>query len=231
MTMKRKLQLVFAGALITALGSTLTLWSSDAEAAVNRYTIQANSPKPEACNNHGTVPAGTWLQNKVCGYFVGTAMAGTAFDVHETAQSDYHYGHNYGSNNLCAWVPPGALSGSPTGKAEESCSAETKERIGHRRAFGSDFNAPAHAAEDGSPVTVDPACQGGAFLNYFNSSDYNGGSLRDPAGTPSAQVQYRYTTNGPNPAVVVRDSNLGWVFMDRDCVTDWRSVTFHDDND
>lgn len=186
-TMKRRFQLALAGALITAVGSTLTLWSADAQASVNRYTIQANSPKPAACKNEGTVPAGTWLQNKVCGYFVGTALAGTAFDVHETAPSDYHFGHNYGGNNICAWIPPGALSASPTGTADESCSAETRERIGHRRAFGSDFNAAAHEAEDGSAVSVDPACSGGAYYNYFNGSDYNGGSLRDAAGASAAR--------------------------------------------
>lgn len=231
MTVQRKLPLAFAGAVLTALTAALTMLPGSAEAAVNRFEIQANSPKPAACNNHGTVPAGTWLQNKPCGYFIGTAMSGSAFDVHDTTPSDYHYGHNYGGNNLCAWIPPGALSSSPSGTAEESCSAATRERISHRRSFGSDFNAGAHDETDGSPVSVDPACGGGAFLNFYNSSDYNGGSLRDPAGAPSAEVQYRFTTNGPDPAVVVRDANLGWVFMDRDCVTDWRGVSFNNEDD
>jgi hypothetical protein len=53
----------------------------------------------------------------------------------------------------------------------------------------------------------------------------------DPAGTSAAQVPYRYTTHGGNPAIVVRDHNLGWVFMDRDCVTDWQGISFHNDND
>ncbi|HEV7628839.1 MAG TPA: hypothetical protein VGO89_20300, partial [Streptomyces sp.] len=140
-TVHRKMPLALAGAVLTILAATLTLLPESAQAAVNRYEIKANSPKPEACNNHGTVPAGTWLQNKPCGYFIGTAMSGTAFDVHETTQADYHYGHNYGGNNVCAWIPPASLSSSPSGTAEESCSAATREKISHRLSFGSDFNA------------------------------------------------------------------------------------------
>lgn len=229
--MRRKLQIAFAGALFTAVGSALTFLPGDAQAAVNQYKINANSPKPAACQNHGTIAPGTWLQNKVCGYYVGTAMAGSTFDVHDSAQSDYHYGRSNGNNNLCAWIPPGALSGNPTGTANESCSQEVRERIGHRRAIGSDFNAKAHEAADGSPITVDPACGGGAYWNYFSSSEYKDGALRDPAGQPGTQVQYRYTANGSNPAIVIRDSNLGWAFMDRDCVTDWRGMKFHNDDD
>ncbi|MFL6118561.1 hypothetical protein [Actinophytocola sp.] len=196
---------------------------------VNRYTIQPDSPKPEACDNHGTIPAGTWLQNKPCGYFVGTAMAGSSFDVHRTTANGYHYGRDHGDNDICAWIPPRALSGAPTGSVAASCSAATEERISHRRSFGRDFNAEAHTATDGSPLSVDPGC--GAFYNYYASSAYDTGTLRDPAGTPSAEVRYRFTANGANPAIVVRDAGLGWVFMDRDCVTDWRSVTFHNDDD
>ena len=181
------------------------------------------------CNNNGTIPAGTWLQNKPCGYYIGMALAGTSFDVHQTSDSNYHYGRSHGNNNLCAWIPPGALSGSPTGTAPASCSEDVKARIVHRRSFGRDFNAPAHQATDGSAISVNPAC--GAYYNYYTSSDYSGGALRDPAGTPQAQVYYRFTTNGADPAMVVRDANLGWVFMDRDCVTDWRGLTFHNDDD
>ncbi|WP_027344632.1 hypothetical protein [Hamadaea tsunoensis] len=93
--------------------------------AVNRHTIIANAPKPAAaCGNTGTIPAGTWLQNKPCGYFVGIARAGTSFGVHETTASGYHYGRNYGSNNFCAWIPPGAVSGpTATGLSARECGA------------------------------------------------------------------------------------------------------------
>jgi hypothetical protein len=213
----------------TAAFVALSMPLAPAAQAVNRYTVQPNSPKPAVCDNHGTIPAGTWLQNKPCGYFIGTAMAGSSFDVHQTTSSDYHYGRIHGNNNLCAWIPPGALSGNPTGTAAASCSDAISDQIGHRRSFGYDFNAAAHKATDGSPITVSPAC--GAFYNYYASSAYDTGTLRDPAGTPSSQVQYRFTTNGATPAIVVRDTDLGWVFMKRGCVTNWQNVTFYNDND
>jgi hypothetical protein len=75
---------------------------------------------------------------------------------------------------------------------------------------------------------VNPAC--GAFYNYFTSSSYDTGSLRDPAGIPSSQVAYRYTANG-STAIAVRDSNLGWVFMSLSCVTSWQGVVFNNDDD
>jgi hypothetical protein len=217
-----------AGVAATAAVLAAVTAPPDAQATVNRYTIMANSPKPEVCDNHGTIAPGTWLQNKVCGYFIGTAMAGSSFDVHETAASNYHFGRIHGNNNLCAWIPPGALSANPTGTAAESCSDTTKSAIGHRRSFGHDFNAAPHAATDGDPITVNPAC--GAFYNYYTSSSYDTGALRDPAGTPSSTVQYRFTANGGG-AMVVRDSTLGWVFMDRGCVTSWQQVTFNNDDD
>ena len=215
--------------MIAAAATALLAAQATSAQAVNRYTVLANSPKPAACNNSGTIPAGTWIQNKVCGYWVGTAMAGSSFDVQETAASNYHFGRSLGNNNICGWIPSGALSSSPTGTADASCSDATREAMGHRRSIGRDFNAAAHEATDGSAITVDPAC--GAFSNYYTSSDYSDGSLRDPAGTPSSTVRYRFTTNGSNPAMVVRDSVLGWVFMDRDCVTDLRGIAFHNDND
>lgn len=211
-----------------AAASLLAVLPGSAE-AVNRYTVRANSPKPAVCNNHGTVPAGTWIQNKPCGYYVGMAMSGSSFDVHQTSSSNYHFGRSHGSNNICGWIPPGALGGSPTAAVGSTCSEATKDAMSHRRSFGRDFNAAAHAATDGSPISVNPAC--GAYYNYYTASSYRTGSLRDPAGAPGAEVRYRFTTNGSNPAVVVRDHALGWVFMDRDCVTDWRGVAFHNDSD
>jgi hypothetical protein len=227
-TRHRKRRHLGIAAALVVVGAAAAVLPGTAE-AVNRYTIQPNSPKPEACDNHGTIPAGTWLQNKPCGYFIGTAMSGSSFDVHRTTASGYHFGRIHGNNNVCAWIPPGALSSSPTGTGPASCSDTTEESISHRRAFGYDFNAVSHMATDGSPVSVNPAC--GVFYNYYTSSAYDTGALRDPAGTPSSEVRYRFTANGSDPAIVVRDTSLGWVFMDRDCVTDWQSVTFHDDND
>ena len=36
--------------------------------------LTANVPKPSACGNSGTIPAGGWLANKPCGYVMGTAV-------------------------------------------------------------------------------------------------------------------------------------------------------------
>lgn len=222
-------RLVGQVAVAAAAATLLVTAQSPAAQAINRYTVEANSPKPAACNNHGTIAPGTWIQNKVCGYFVGTAMAGSSFDVHSTVSSSYHWGRSHGNNNICGWIPPGALSSSPTGTADPSCSAATRSALGHRLQFGYNFNARAHEATDGSAITVAPSC--GAYYNYYEGSDYRDGSLRDYAGTPSSTVRYRFTARGTNHAMVVRDGTLGWVFMDLDCVTDWRDVSFHNDND
>ncbi|MGV9351818.1 hypothetical protein ACWDSD_45515, partial [Streptomyces spiralis] len=103
-----------AGTVLTVAVALVGLLPTTSQANVNRYTVQANSPKPAVCNNSGTIPPGTWLQNKPCGYWVGTAMAGSSFDVHQTNPSNYHYGRSLGNNNICAWIPPGALGSSPT---------------------------------------------------------------------------------------------------------------------
>ncbi|MFF1900877.1 hypothetical protein [Streptomyces sp. NPDC058206] len=218
-----------AAITLAAAAALVGLLPTSSQANVNRYTVQPNSPKPAACNNSGTIPAGTWMQNKVCGYWVGTAMAGSSFDVHQTAASNYHYGRSWGGNNICGWIPPGALGSSPTASVAESCSDATKDNISHRRTIGYNFNAAAHAATDGTAITVNQACT--AYYNYYTTSTYSDGSLRDVAGNPGSTVMYRFTANGSNPAIVVRDSAIGWIFLSRSCVTDWRGITFYNDND
>ncbi|MCT9010279.1 hypothetical protein [Streptomyces rhizosphaerihabitans] len=218
-----------AAITLAAAAALVGLLPTSSQANVNRYTVQPSSPKPTVCNNSGTIPAGTWLQNAPCGYWVGTAMAGSSFDVHQTNPSNYHYGRSLGGNNICGWIPPGALGSSPTASVAESCSDATKDNISHRRTIGYNFNAAAHAATDGTAITVNPACT--AYYNYYTTSTYNDGSLRDVAGNPGTTVMYRFTTNGSNPAIVVRDSAIGWIFLNRSCVTDWRSITFYNDND
>ena len=215
---------------IALAGSALALLAlaQSPASAINRYTILANSPKPAACNNSGTVPAGTWIQNKVCGYFIGTAMAGSSFDVESTAPSDYHYGRDHGDNDICGWIPPGALSSSPTGTVASSCSTATSDAMSHRRSFGYNFNAVAHTVNGGSAVGANTACA--AYYNYYSASDFSSGGLRDYAGTVAATVGYRYTTNG-GAAMVVDDPGLGWVFMGSGCVTNWNGLVFHNDND
>jgi hypothetical protein len=160
-----------AATMLAAAVTLVGLFPTVSQANVNRYTVQANSPKPAVCNNSGTVPAGTWLQNRPCGYWVGTAMAGSSFDVHQTNPSNYHYGRSLGNNNICGWIPPGALGSSPTASVAESCSDTTKDNISHRRTVGYDFNAAAHAATDGTAITVNPACT--AYYNYYTTSTYS----------------------------------------------------------
>ncbi|MFD1275562.1 hypothetical protein ACFQ51_40110 [Streptomyces kaempferi] len=132
-----------AAITLAAAAALVGLLPTSSQANVNRYTVQPNSPKPTVCNNSGTIPASTWIQNKVCGYWVGTAMASSSFDVHQTAASNYHYGRSLGGNNICGWIPPGALGSSPTASVAESCSDATKDNISHRRTIGYNFNAAA----------------------------------------------------------------------------------------
>jgi len=216
------------GIAVLAVAAAMITATAGLAAAVNRYTIIANAPKPLVCNNSGTIPAGTWLQNKPCGYFVGIARAGTSYDVHETTSNNYHYGRNHGNNNFCAWIPPGALSGPTATGLAASCGSAVRENLLHRRTFGFNFNAAAHAETDGSPISVHTGCP--AYYNYFNSSTFTSGSLHDPAGQPQSVVRYRYTANGGG-AIAIRDNDLGWVLLGSGCVTNWNGLTFHNDND
>jgi hypothetical protein len=109
-------------------------------------------------------------------------------------------GHDRHADDSATWIPPAALSAGPTGTAAASCSDTIKQAIAHRRSFGYDFNAPPHDQADGTAVTVNPAC--GAFYNYYSDSTYGSGALRDPAGTPSSEVTYRFTANGGAGMVV-----------------------------
>lgn len=221
-------RLLGKGLAVLAVAAAAVAATAGPAAAVNRYTIIANAPKPAVCNNSGAIPAGTWLQNKPCGYFVGIARAGTSYDVHETTGSNYHYGRNYGNNNFCAWIPPGALSGPTATGLAASCGSTVRENLLHRRTFGFNFNAAAHAETDGSPISVNTGCL--AYYNYFNSSLFTSGSLHDPAGQPQSTVRYRYTANGGG-AIAIRDTDLGWVFLGAGCVTNWNGLTFFNDND
>lgn len=227
--MSRRILRPLVAALSTIVATVAVLVAvANPAAAVNRYTIIFNAPKPAVCNNSGTVPAGTWLQNKPCGYFVGIARGGTSFDVHETNPSNYHYGRNYGNNNFCAWIPPGAIGTQTATGVAASCGAGVRDALLHRRTFGYDFNAAAHDATDGSVIYVNPGCT--AYYNYYVSSYFDTGSLHDPAGNPGSAVHYRFTANGGG-AIVIRDGALGWTFLPRSCVTNWNGVVFHNDND
>jgi hypothetical protein len=183
--------------------------------AARRHTVNAGSPKPEICKNYGTIPNGTWLLSKPCGYYIGRALTGSSFDNHDNSDANFHYGRSHGNNNFCAWIPPGALGGE-TEEVPDSCGADTREALTHRQTFGKNFNA-APGAEDGSAAFVDANCP--AHYNYFDSSNFGSGVLRDEAGALGVgQVQYRYTTRD-GAAMVVRhpDEAIGWVFVPSSC--------------
>ena len=205
---------------------------TDAHAAtVNRFTVKQSSPKPDECGgtSAGTIRPGTWLTNKACGYYLGRAMPGTSFDSHFTDASWRRFGRSWGNNNFCAWIHSGALETPPVGQVAASCSDTTRERISHRLAFGRDFNAAPHAATGGSTVSVNPAC--GFYLNYFTSTSFDTGGLRDLAGSGLSEVSYRFSNMG-RTVVVARSPALDqWGFMARSCVTDWRGVTFNNQDD
>jgi hypothetical protein len=215
-----------------AFSLVIALPGPGAQALVNRFTVKDNSPKPAECagTNEGTIRPGTWLTNKQCGYYVGRAMPGSSFDSHHTDSRWRRFGRSWGNNNFCAWIHRGALHEPPVGQAPESCSDATRERISHRLSFGRDFNAPPHQATGGSSVSVDPSC--GFYLNYFTSSSFDSGSLRDLVGAGGlTSVSYRFSSK--DGAVIVAHSSAldQWGFMSRSCVTGWRGVEFNNEDD
>jgi hypothetical protein len=203
-----------------------------AQALANRFTVNDSSPKPAECagTNEGTIRPGTWLTNKQCGYYLGRAMPGSSFDSHHADSQWRRFGRSWGNNNFCAWIHRGALREPSAGQAPESCSDATRARISHRLWFGRDFNAPPHQATGGSTVTVDPSC--GFYLNYFTSSSFDRGSLRDLVGTGGlTSVSYRFSSKD-RAVIVARSSALDqWGSMSRSCVTEWRGVEFNNEDD
>lgn len=216
----------------TVFALLLAQSATGAQALVNRFTVKDSSPKPAECagTREGTIRPGTWLTNKQCGYYLGRAMPGSSFDSHYTDSGWRRFGRSWGNNNFCAWIHRGALHEPPVGQAQESCSDATRERISHRLSFGRDFNAPPHQATGGSSVSVDSGC--GFYLNYFTSSIFDGGSLRNLVSTGGlTRVSYRFSSK--NRAVIVAHNPAldQWGYMSRSCVTDWRGIQFNNDDD
>lgn len=222
-------RVLLTGALCGSL--VLAPLSGAHAATATRFTVKDSSPKPAECagTNPGTIRPGTWLTNKACGYYLGRAMPGSSFDSHLADAQWRRFGRSWGNNNFCAWIHSGALHTPPVGEVPASCSDATKERIRHRLSFGRDFNAAPHAATGGSAVSVSPACT--FYLNYFTSTSFDSGNLRDPAGTGLTVADYRFSTMN-RAAIVARSPALDqWGFMARSCVTDWRGVTFNNQDD
>jgi hypothetical protein len=115
------------------------------------------------------------------------------------------------------------------GKSAASCSEATRVRIRHRLSFGRDFNAAPHQATSGSAISVNPSCT--FYLNYFTSSTFDTGKLRDPAGSDMTTVRYRFSTKNRQAIATHSPAVDQWGFMPRSCVTDWRDVVFNNEDD
>ena len=197
--------------------------------AATRFSVISHAPKPPQCGaDEPNQAPGAWIQNKSCGYWIGTAIGGGTFDSHKHTASWYRYGrHGGASPNMCGWIPQNSVE-NPSGTVPDSCSEETERRLAHRVRIGRDFNAVAHSTDHGAPVPANQTCT--LYYNYFRGSDllHDGGAWANPAGSPQPTVLYRYTTRDCG-AVVVRDPVLGWGFLPRECVQ--RPATLYNDDD
>lgn len=222
MTVRKTLMCLGAGMLI--LGALIA--APVAQAAI-RHTVSANVPKPQAaCGNIGTLPQGAWLANKSCGYVVGTALAGTTFDNNKNSSSDFHFGRTYqsGGANFCAWILPSSFT-SAAQTVADSCSDTTSATIVHRKYIGRDFDNEPHEGNGAPTIPINASgCTG--YYNYFDSSTYSSGYLRDPVGyTLPTTGAYRYSTKDSQAAMIRVGSGTGpppegttWMFVARSCI-------------
>ncbi len=131
-----------------------------------------------------------------------------------------------------SWSPARSTPRSSTPVAD-SCSADTSERLSHRRSFGRDFDAAPHTGNGAIIVRINPAaCTG--YYNYFVDSTYASGRLHDPVGfaLPSTGG-YRYSTND-HGAAMIRVDTLGetiWLFVARSCIAAQLPAVLNNDND
>ncbi|NEA37185.1 hypothetical protein [Streptomyces sp. SID13031] len=219
-----------------AVGGLAVVGLSQPAQAINQYVTIGNVPKPAAaCNNHGVMPAGGWLANKSCGYVMGTAIAGTRFDVSTTTPNNFHFGRWRAGDgsSFCAYLVPGALNTSHSTPIADSCSSATSDRLVHRRTFGRDFDVAPHTGNGAIVVRINPsACTG--YYNYFTDSTYTTGALRDPAGFALPTTGgYRYTT-ADNGASMIRVDALGetiWLFVSRACINAQLPANLNNQND
>jgi hypothetical protein len=209
---------VTAGVLAAQIATSPT-----ATAGTEHSIVTAPSPSTGAPVTGG----GSWIVNKPSGYYLGRAVVGSTFDDEVTSGGNWHFGRAVDNVDMCGWVMPGSM-GATVGTVADSCSTDTESAISHRMSVGRDYNAPAHAATDGTDVPANTTCE--LYYNYFHGSDFasGGGHWTDPAGAAAATVAYRFTTLD-GAAVVVRDPNLGWGFLPIGCVQ--RPADLYNDND
>jgi hypothetical protein len=230
----RKKLLAAAAATAAAAAATIVLTSQPA-LAINQYTTTGNVPKPAVCNNHGTMPAGGWLANKACGYVMGTAMAGTKYDVSSTLSNNFHFGRWRAGDgsNFCAWLVPGALDTSHSTSVADSCGTGTSDAMVHRLSFGHDFDAAPHTGDGAIVVPIDPsACTG--YYNYFVDSSFQTGRLHDPLGVPLPSAGgYRYSTRDDGASMIRADvgGETQWFFVARSCIQAQLPAQLNNQND
>jgi hypothetical protein len=224
--------------LLGVLTATLSamIMTAPAAPAAHQFVTVGNVAKPAAaCNNHGTMVAGGWLANKACGYVMGTAIAGTRFDVSVTTGANFHFGRWRAGDgsSFCAWLVPGALNTSHSTTVADTCGSGTSDTLKHRLSFGHDFDVKPHTGNGEIIVKVNPsACAG--FYNYFVDSDYRSGRLHDPVGValPST-AGYRYSTRDNGASMIRADINgeTTWMFVARDCIAAQLPPKLNNDND
>lgn len=224
---------------VAALAMSLfaVILTAQPAAAINQYTTIGNVAKPAAeCNNHGTMPAGGWLANKPCGYVMGTAMAGTKFDVSTTTSNNFHFGRWRAGDgsSWCAYLTPRSLDTSNPTSIADSCSSSTSSTLVHRLSFGRDFDVAPHTGNGAIVVPVDlSACTG--FYNYYNDSNYNSGTLRDAVGValPATSGGYRYSTKDNGASMVRADINgeTQWFFVAKSCIAGQLPSNLNNEND
>ncbi len=211
--LRRVLAVVAAAAAVLAL-------AGPADAA-NRYTVKGNVAKPSVCNNSGTIAAGGWVANKPCGYVMGTALKGTAFDNHVNTDKGFHYGRTRQSEgSFCTWIVPGAFDLGTKRTATDSCGTGTSDAMRHRRTIGKDFDNKPGVGNGSTTIAVNASrCRG--YYNYFTTSDFRKGHLHDAVGyTLPAQGAYRYATRDGLAAMIRTGSgpSTTWLFVSRSCI-------------
>ncbi|KAK0567944.1 hypothetical protein OC844_000034 [Tilletia horrida] len=193
--------------------------------AINQYPTIGNVVKPAHCGNSGTLPQGSWIVSKTCGYVLGTAVSGSKFDVSSTDGYGFHWGRfrSPDGTNFCAVILPGSLDTAHPTTVADSCSSTTQQTLcDSRYVFGKDFDAAPHTGDGKTIVPLNlSGCTG--YFNYFSSSSFDSGFLRDPVGVglPSSGG-YRYKTKDGQAAMV--HANLDayggntWFFVPTSCI-------------
>ncbi|KAF8998677.1 hypothetical protein BDQ17DRAFT_1328681 [Cyathus striatus] len=157
-----------------------------------------NVPKPTACGNSGILPAGGWIANKPCGYVMGSAVAGGAFDVEKTSSAGFHFGrYRRSDGNLCTWIIPSSLDLSEPVSVASSCSDTTQAALCNRQDFGVDFDSPPHQGDGAITVPLD--------LSYCSGQHISSGAFQDPVPfslATSSNAGYRYSTKDLQASMV-----------------------------